>query len=196
MLNVVDVMLDLETLGTVPGSVVISIGASSTAPEDVSDATSMSREFLCKISIASALHAGLVADPDTLSWWRKQPLKVWQEVTDNGGDLAFVLGEFADWLAALRKGPDSSKTGTKLRLWGDAASFDLTLLACAYRAVHMPVPWHYQEEFCYRTLRTILASEKPRSKVQHDALSDARAQLAHLQEMLKGLSHDQSQENT
>ncbi len=177
-MNIVDVMIDLETLGTTPGSVVLSIGG----------VTSNGAEFHGKIDLRDSLHAGLTVDPDTMSWWRKQPASVWRETARAGEEpslgLRFVLGSFADWLALLRQGDAKAATGAKLRLWGDSAAFDLSLLACAYRAAGVAVPWDYREEHCYRTLRNVLGSEKPRSKVQHDGLSDAKAQMTHLQEML------------
>lgn len=187
MIKVIDVMIDLETLGTTPGSVVLSIGAAAsdsyTGPDDLN--------FHGKIDVRDSLHAGLTVDPDTMSWWRKQPADVWRETVQAGEDpdlgLRSVLGRFTEWLATLRKGDPQSKTGAKLRLWGDSASFDLGLLAAACRAAGQPQPWSYQEEYCYRTLRNVLESEKPRSKTQHDGLSDAQAQLAHLQMMLDAL---------
>lgn len=181
----VDVMIDLETLGTKPGSVVLSIGA-------VACQEGLEFTFYKQIDLRDSLYAGLEADPDTLSWWRKLNREAWlastkrlEGVGDGLDTLKYVLEMFSDWLQDLRKGPDSAPTGRTLRLWGDAASFDLTLLSCAYRAAGVAVPWLYTEEACYRTLRAVLNSPKPASKLQHDALGDAQAQMVHLQEMLK-----------
>lgn len=177
---IVDVMVDLETLGTTPGSVVLSVGAVAHAVPG--------GEFYGKIDLRDSLHAGLTVDPDTMAWWRQQSQEAWRASAAASEDaslgLRYVLGRFADWLSELRKGSSATATGAKLRLWGDSAAFDLVLLASAYRAAGKVVPWDYREECCYRTLRTLLNSEKPRSKVQHDGLSDAVAQMAHLQEML------------
>lgn len=186
-MNTVDVMVDLETLGTTPGSVVLSIGAVANDPGRGQNA------FLTKIDIRDSLHAGLTVDPDTMSWWRKQDREAWLSSTNastsnSDGAIREGLTQFAYWLAALRAGPDTAATGAALRIWGDASSFDLTLLACVYRAVSLPVPWNYTEEFDYRTLRTLMDSKKPRSKLQHDGLSDAIAQMSHLQELLATLT--------
>jgi hypothetical protein len=183
-MSTIDIMIDLETLGIVPGSVVLSIGAASSVllPTGLG-----ADDFIGKIDMRDSLYAGLIADPSTLAWWRSQSKAAWEAATTNGDPLVGTLETFSEWLAALRSGSAEQTTGNKLRLWGDASSFDLVLLACAYRAAKLPVPWSYQEEFDYRTLRTLLNSEKPRSKVQHDALSDARAQLVHLQDLLNVL---------
>ncbi len=169
-----DIMIDLETLGTVPGSVILSIGA--VAAPDVGP------PFNQKITVASSLYAGLTVDADTLAWWRKQDSAAWEESTQGGIDLKVALKNFADWLNDQRPGD------LRLRLWGDAASFDLVLLACAYRAVGLPVPWKYTEEYDYRTLRQLLNSRKPEGTLKHSALSDATAQMGHLQELLVRVS--------
>jgi hypothetical protein len=174
---IIDVMLDLETLGTAPGSVITAIGAVATEGGKID----------LKISVTDCLYYGLTVDPDTLSWWRKQSRSTWEEQTNGQSRLVPALALFSEWIGRLRQGPEGAATGARLRLWGDSASFDLTLLASAYRAAGLTPPWNYREECCYRTLRTVLKSDKPASKTAHGALSDAHAQLTHLQEMLKTL---------
>jgi len=174
-------MVDLETLGNKPGAAIISIGAVAQSDGGV-------ETFKATISIASSIFVGLTVDPDTMSWWRKQSREAWEASTEGGEPLAAVLEKFKTWLQE-RRASGSGPTGTKLRLWGDSASFDLVLLGCAYRAAGLPTPWEYWEEHCYRTLRNVLGSKKPRAKLQHDSLSDAAAQLSHLKQMLKTLEY-------
>lgn len=173
----IEVMIDLETLGTQPGSVVMSVGAVAS-----NDAV-----YLQPVSIKDQLYAGLTVDPSTLAWWKQQSREAWEVSSSGRAALSESLADFANWLMDLRRGSENSATGEKLRLWGDSASFDLTLLTCVYRAANVPVPWNYREECCYRTLRNVLSSEKPAAKLQHDALSDARAQMEHLMQMLQSL---------
>lgn len=175
MLDVIDVMIDIETLGTQPGSVITQIAAVAHGAD---------YDFVQKIAVSSALRYKLSVDADTLSWWNKQSEEAWNAATLGGEPLGLVLKSFADFLAKLRKGSDESATGRTLRVWGDGANFDITLLECAYRACSLPIPWVYKEVNCYRTLRNVLDSKKPAAKVAHDALSDARAQCVHLREML------------
>ena len=174
---VVDVMIDLETLGTTPGSVVLSIGA---VARGSSLSTNVADRFYARLNLRDSIYRGLKISSDTMSWWRKQTEEAWQESTSAVTPLRESLLAFAGWLLELRAGSAEAATGNKLRLWGDSASFDLGLLAAVFRAADVTVPWSYQEEFCYRTLRAIRGSEKPRAKLQHDALSDAAAQLEHL----------------
>lgn len=171
----IDIVLDLETLGTAPGSVITQIGAAASDGQDLN----------IKISVTSALYYGLTVDADTLSWWRKQNEQTWQQVTSGASPIRGVLHLFSDWVKERRTGAPDATTGEAIRIWGDGATFDPVLLEAAYRACGIPCPWSYHEVYCYRTLRNLAKSDKPRSKTQHDALSDAKAQLVHLQELLQ-----------
>jgi hypothetical protein len=170
----VDLMLDLETLGTTSGSVVTAIGI----------AASDGAEFYEHLPVLEQLYLGLTVSPDTMSWWRSQSPEVWAQATLGTRPLREVLTELRLWIMKRREGAAGQETGNKIRIWGDSVSFDCGLLAAVHRAASVVVPWDYREEFCYRTERTLADSEKPRSKVQHDALSDAKAQLKHLQTLL------------
>jgi len=183
-MSTVDVMLDLETLGTSPGSIVLSIGAASTVRDSLDEQLVFSK----KISVISSMRAGLTSDDETLRWWKSQPDNVWAAAVEGGEELESVLASFGTWLVELRSfKTERQAAGNRLRLWGDANSFDIVLLECAYKAAGVPVPWTYREEFDYRTLRSLFQSEKPPKKVIHDALSDARAQLEHLQQIIEKL---------
>lgn len=159
----VDIMIDLETLGTAPGSVITTIA--------------------CAASDESEMTVGIsIRDPETLAWWRKQPRETWEAQTSGTQMLAITLALLSGFVKQRRAGDGS--TGERIRVWGDGATFDPVLLEAAYRACNMPCPWYYTEVYCYRTLRQLKDSKKPASVTAHDALSDAKAQLKHLQELL------------
>lgn len=179
--STVDVMIDLETLGTDPGSVILSIGAICVPGPEVD----RYEQFYTRIDPLDALYRGLSIDPKTVEWWRNQSQTAWRASVLGGGSLEGALDAFSLWLEKLRAGQESAATGVSLRLWGDSAAFDLGLLKAAYKVSGLPVPWHYREEYCYRTLRQLKNSDKPKAKLQHDALSDAKAQLEHLRELLE-----------
>lgn len=168
-----NIMIDIETLGTQPGSLIMSIGA-----HDGRDS------FEAQISIVSALEFGLTVDHETQQWWRKQNRTAWERACAGTTPLPTALRELAQWVADVRAGRSDEPTGHHIRVWGDGATFDPVLLECAYRACGIPAPWTYTEVCCYRTLRNLLDSKKPAAKVGHTALSDATAQWLHLDEML------------
>lgn len=175
-MSVVDIMIDIETLGTAPGSVILSIGAASTSEE--------LPEFYCKLNVPSQLYSGLTVHSDTMAWWRKQSRAVWENQTNGTAFLASALASFGDWIQAIRNGAPGAATGNRIRVWGDGSTFDCVLLEEAYRRCGLVCPWSYQEVYCYRTLRQLKDSKKPIPKEHHNALSDAQAQLEHLKELL------------
>ncbi len=62
-----NVMIDLETLGTRPGSVILSIGA-----VEFDRDLGLGREFYVELNQASSITAGLTTDDATVDWWLDQ----------------------------------------------------------------------------------------------------------------------------
>lgn len=166
-----DVMIDLETLGTRPGSTILSIGAVEFSAEGTS---TLGPEFYSVISRLSCEVAGLHEDPETLAWWAKQSTDA-QYVLIEASDppakpLYKVLWLFDRYLAQFKY--------DEVRVWGNGAAFDLPILAEAYHAVNMASSWKFYNERCHRTLKE-LYPEVTIDRVggtHHNALDDARAQ--------------------
>jgi Mesyanzhinovviridae exonuclease len=81
------VMLDLETLGTEAGCVVVAIGAVAFDPMGAyvhpPDMTNLqSDEFYAVIDIQSCLDAGLRINGNTLYWWLQQSPDARRHVTE------------------------------------------------------------------------------------------------------------------
>jgi hypothetical protein len=64
----INVMVDIETLGTEPGCVVLSIGAVAFDKE-----MGFVEDFYEVINTVDSFSEGLTYDNDTLAWWKKQP---------------------------------------------------------------------------------------------------------------------------
>lgn len=69
-------------------------------------------------------------------------------------------------------------------VWGNGSDFDNTLLAAAYDACQLTLPWNFWSNRCYRTLKNL----RPEIKLvnpgtAHNALDDSKAQAQHLMEM-------------
>lgn len=167
------VMLDLETLGSTPGSVITSIGAVEFGGGTVL------RRFYQRVNPESCILAGLHMDPQTVIWWLGQSEEARRELTNpDNVPLAKTLQEFSDWLPAGAE------------VWGDGAAFDNVLLSCAYEALRMPRPWGYRNDRCYRTLRNLrpdIERQQDTAAVKHHALHDAEQQARHLMNILKAL---------
>src|ERR1700721_3055421 len=90
------VMADIETLGTRPGSVILSIGAVA-----FDHRQGLGPEFHVKINQQSSERAGLTVDKGTLAWWMRQSpeARALLDETRNGGvDLENALNQFTDYL--------------------------------------------------------------------------------------------------
>lgn len=182
------VMIDLETMGTAPGSAIISIGAVKFIPEtgEIGPET-----FYRNISLTSCLLAGLTIDAGTLAWWRDQSSEA-KLALDDGGctSLRAALAEFAQYLTSNAHGED---TGTPV-VWCKGADFDFPLLAAAYRALDIPLPWKFWNARCARTLFNVCRDQfgYVLPKVQgtaHNALDDARHQAEQVAACLQLMCH-------
>lgn len=158
-------MLDLETLGNQPGSVIVALGAVKFDHQEILDS------FYERVDAQSCVALGLRLD---VLWWLKQSDAARHEITQPGCPIAEVLRRFAAWV----NDPDAA-------VWGNGASFDNVLLTAAYDLAGLPRPWKYYHDRCYRTVRA-LHPEVPlvREGTLHHALADATAQARHLMAML------------
>lgn len=158
-------MLDIETLGTRPGAVVMSA-----ALVRFSDLASCS----VNIDIPQQQALGLEVDPATHQWWATQPLMQ-------------ALRYLSDWVM-WAKGP---QTDAECYVWCHGASFDAPLLGEVYRRANMVCPWPF---YAVRDTRTLyqLANVDPKSFAvpgrAHFAVDDAVAQTRAAIESLRILS--------
>lgn len=158
------IMVDLETMGAVPGSAIVSLGAVAFDPV----AGTLGEEFYRVIDLRSCQRAGLTIDADTLRWWLQQSEGARAEIVRTDAErLPDVLGWFATWW----------RRQSGQFIWGHGANFDEPLLACAFRAAFVGVPWEFRNARCTRTLFA-LTDERPNRAVgvHHNALHDARSQ--------------------
>lgn len=170
MQNDVDIMLDIETLGVSPGCVVLSIGA---VPFDLRDRSKTHWRhgvFHSRISVESCEAVGLVKEYGSMRFWDSQPEAVRAEAFRGDFALREALETFSKWFLGLAPDPDT------VTVWCQGANFDIPILAAAYRACDMYVPWHYRAPRDTRTLYD-LADFEPARTHAHDALEDCQEQV-------------------
>ena len=157
-----DVMLDLETLGTSSDSVVLAVGA-----VEFSEA-GIGRTFYEVIDPQTCVDAGLRIDASTVMWWMQQSDEARAGVCRAGLPLDVVLRYFREWL------PQGAP------VWGNGATFDNVIWGNAYRKLGESQPWAFYNDRCYRTLKN-LHPNVPFTKptIAHNALEDALAQARH-----------------
>lgn len=173
------VMIDLETLGTRPGSAILSIGA---VEFDLADYT-LAREFYIEIDRHDSERAGFLVQEDTLAWWTKQSPEAQRVLNpDAPSSVVEALAGFTEFMV-----PNKGQT-----VWGNGSDFDLVLLRSAYEKIGAEAPWKYWDNRCYRTMKGV-HSKVPRLKrsgTHHNSLDDAKYQALHLLEIYRSLRGD------
>lgn len=155
------VMVDIETLGSKPGSVILSIGACEF------NSNGITSHFYTRIDVGSSILNGLTVDQDTVNWWKAQDGEAVHAALYQGdGDhLDYALNKFAKFV------------DKDTYLWAKGPDFDCVLLGEAYKAAGIKVPWSFRNT---RDVRTILdLSDLPAITYnghKHNALSDAVCQ--------------------
>lgn len=162
-----DVMIDIETLGTKPGCVILSIGAIQFHPKS---STYNSKTFYSVIDIGGQVISGLTVDPDTLKWWREQSIEAQEVITRGDRDsLSVALKYLAEFCTGANK------------IWAKPPDFDLAILEFAYDLTGISVPWTFRQKVDVRVidyLANVFDIPLPDFEgVKHNAESDCVNQI-------------------
>ncbi len=169
-----DVMIDLETLGTTPGSRILSIGACFFNREGASK----DERFYAVLRQSDQIKKNMTTDPGTIAWWNQQTDRAKEVLEDahsqdESWEVAEALGLFTRFL-------NESSSSELVRVWGNGAGFDNVLLWELYHRFDLVAPWKFYNDRCYRTLKNVFHwVPKLASEVSHHALEDAVAQAEH-----------------
>lgn len=173
------VMVDIETLGLVPGSVILSVGA---VKFDLGISRVQSREEIAQnafyevLSLESSIDDGFEVDGDTLKWWMRQSKEAQEEAFDVKGERSSlpydVLQRLTSWF------------DKDAYIWGNGANYDVVLLESYYQKFGITPPWNFRNIRCFRTLKNTNSYDKALvspCKIAHHALEDAIYQAQVLQ---------------
>ncbi|EFC1957336.1 TPA: 3'-5' exonuclease [Escherichia coli] len=163
-------MLDMETLGVSVSAPIISIAAVFFDPKT----SSIGDSFYKVITLESSLKNALI-EPETLAWWMLQSDEARRVFNDvSAVKLHDALHQLSDFVKENGK-PD------QLQVWGNGASFDNAIIAHAFRASGLELPWHFRNDRDVRTIVSLCKELKKvnvlksimREGVHHNALDDA-----------------------
>lgn len=176
------IMIDLETLGTTPGSVILSIGAVAFDPIDgfiESVPETHDGRFSANVDIQSAIDYGLTVDGSTIEWWHRQKKSAWDKHREKILPLGVVLSSFGQWVDRFK---DPQAPDNHPRVWGNGATFDISLLDAAYDRVKiLESPYSHRHVRCYRTLRRVArmhgVDTADHEETTHVAVEDAARQV-------------------
>lgn len=175
------VMVDLETLGTAPGSVILTLGAvlfdpraTDLADPDLDPEKLGDHRFYRRVDLESCREVGMTSDEDTERWWGEQSPGAREEAftSEPRIRLGQVLEEFSSWFY---------RGATHRFVWSHGSSFDVVLLNDAYARAgrHGHPPWKFWNIRDTRTLfdftGTVLGSQTNRHHALWDALHQAGA---------------------
>jgi len=172
------IMVDLETLGTKPNSLMLTIGAIRFNPwaDDTNNPMEKMDTFYRRVSFESFEGLDHIIDDATLEWWSKQAEEVRAEAFNEKDrhDIRDVLKDFHKWCG----GVDS--------MWANGTGFDLGILEHFSRELKRGVAWSYWQARDARTLMALVDIEKQKGGAHH-ALQDCYNQLVGVQQAFSKL---------
>lgn len=159
-----ELMVDLETWGRVPGCAIRSIGAVTFLRQE----TGIRQKFYMNVNEESQLAVGLLKDEDTVNWWRKYPDAESLLLRDQAPIYDSILG-----LVAF------AKKYNVTHCWSHGPSFDEAILRTIADKFSIELPWSFQNVRCTRTIYEAAGIEhrgRSRKGVAHYAVDDAEHQ--------------------
>jgi len=163
-------MLDLETLGTRPDCVVLTLGAVKFDP--FSDTIRGDNGLYFRINVDEQTALGRTVQDDTLEWWSRQSADVYEEAFGEHNRVS--LREMYQQLNRFLVGVDN--------IWCQGPVFDIAILENLYRQMDCPIPWNYWQIRDSRTLFGVHGDPRERNKAGlHNALEDCISQAQAVQ---------------
>lgn len=173
-----DLMIDLETLGTAVDAPVISIGA---AFFDINK-KSIGPTFYMVCDVADQLDSKIrFADSSTIKWWMSQSGAAKKVFKDGAKPTKEVLETFSKWI--LANVGSEAKTSMKVIPWGNGAGFDITLMETLFKDFDVNCPWFYYNVMDLRTFKRFVAKGEKVQKLEgtnHNALDDSINQINYI----------------
>lgn len=172
------VMIDTETLGRTPGSVVRSVAAVEFDPQT----GETGRQKVWKIDLTDSIRYGFKVESSTLKWWMMQSDEARREFVEGAETpLEDFFEEFMEFLADT----DEEKDFT---LWCLQLDFDVAMLRSMYSWYNLNVyrcdeevlPWDFRKVRDVRPYMDAMDSAgllPPKVADRHTPLADCLAQI-------------------
>ena len=174
------VMLDLETLGTRPDTVILTLGAVKFDPFDAEG--DFGPGIYMRLDIEEQLRLGRTVDDSTIEWWAQQDSIV--------RDEAFYGGERDD-LDTLHRELNRFLVGVG-DIWCQGPVFDIAILEDLYRSRNWGLPWSFWQIRDSRTLFSVHGDPRIKGRDQaHNALVDCIYQAQGVQTILTKFNNSQ-----
>lgn len=173
----INLMIDIETMSTLPNAAVIQIGACSF---DNRSGEILS-EILLNIDLNDSIRRGFKTDPKTEAWWRSQDQNILKGILENALPVADAMEKFS---AFLKKNTIFRSTP----IWSHA-TFDFPRVQNYLNAAFLP-GMNYKMAYDIRTLTGLSdlnLNAYDWSNKTHNALDDCRFQVKYCTDALNRL---------
>jgi len=168
-----DLMIDLEGLGTGPDTTILTIAAQAFDP--LGQGYYNEHQYYTRVTLESQETRSI--QQGTVDWWATQPAAARDEAfgTENRIPLDQALTELGQLIWKAK------------RIWAQGPTYDMNILEHAYKSYGKPIPWQF---YAVRDSRTVfgLWPGLPKPPTSHHALEDCRRQIDLLQHTLRHLN--------
>jgi hypothetical protein len=173
-------MIDIETLGTEPDCVVLSVGAVKFDPFNSQEPHA---KTLWRPNVDQQTVAERSVLDSTLEWWAKQPQHIQDEAFDEEGRM--FIAEFMQDLNKYLVGVD--------KIWCQGPQFDMVILEHLFKQFNHHMNWAFWQVMDCRTVFNMMPVD-PRKAIQqnlHSADEDAYYQAVCVQQSYKHFNIEQ-----
>lgn len=168
-------MLDLETLGTRPDCVILTLGAVKFDPYSLREP---GPGIYFRVDVDEQTALGREVQEDTLNWWLNQAEDIREEALGEQDRVS---------LATLYQDLNRFLVGVN-NIWAQGPVFDIAILENLYRQCGWPTPWQFWQISDSRTLFKVHGDPRVKGKAGlHNALEDCVSQAVAVQQIYKKL---------
>ena len=168
-------MLDLETLGTRPGCVILTLGAVKFDPYSLKEP---GPGIYFRVDVDEQTALGREVQEDTLNWWISQADDIREEALGENDRVS---------LDTLYRDLNRFLVGAN-NIWAQGPLFDFAILENLYRQMGWPTPWQYWQIRDSRTLFGVHGDPRVKGKAGlHNALEDCVSQATAVQQVYNKL---------
>lgn len=164
-----NLMIDIETLGTNNNCPVISIGACMFDKNGIKD------KFYIVLDIAEQIDSGKrMVDASTIKWWMSQEDAAKKIFRDGEYEsVKKALSRFNEWFEFAKS--YHCKNKADIKPWGNGSNFDIVILESLFKDYGFDIPWNFRNIRDLRTFKEYIydGSETELVGTHHNALDDA-----------------------
>jgi len=184
------VVIDIETYGRKPNSIILSIGAVGIDFRTLSMIPGMH----VNMDPEECEFYGLEREAETVRWWNNSSPAARARTFDPKTRITLkaALQRLTDYIYGF------AGKGRTYEVYSCGTDFDISILCNSYAAVGLEVPWPFWAARDFRTLREWFPMVKApiKNKVAHDALEDAIFEAHHLLAIWKHVHGTPSKQQT